>query len=709
MRWVATALSTVTVGAGLVSPMGASPVFAAPGEHTVRRILVAAAPGAVLPRRFSLTLDGNPIEGDLSPANGAGVARADMRVPLRPASARRVAAELSARADIGWAVPDRWVTSAAAPNDPGYARQWALGAGYGVHAEAAWPVTVGTGTVAVIDSGYVAHADLAGQFVPGYDMVDCSLLDCSVAADGDGRDPDPTDPGDSYTDTTGTKQPSSWHGTHVNGIIAAVQNNTAGVTGLAPGVVISPVRVLGAGGGWLSDVLDGVTWAVGGQVPGVTTLNEHPARVINMSLETPGACDPATQATLDFVYDMGAVVVVAAGNSGVDAAGTTPAGCRHVLTVGATTATGARAAYSNVGPAVDISAPGGDGTASGGIYSTLNKGQYTATRSPAGDIYSDLSGTSMAAPFVSAAVAMMMASRPEMTTPALYSRVRDSRFASQFAGGACDPVVTCGAGILNVARLLGSEAVWGPVTARADGFDVPVLNPNPDLTYTATADVGTVSVDGAHVVHVTGLLPSQTATVTWAASRGSVVAGTSTVTAAALCGSPEPVIGSVTRGDTGWGARITNFSSAAGWQVSTDAGAAAVSSEGDLAVTGLAGSQAATVTVTATAAGCAPTSRSVSSSALPSVVLTPVSGVMVGRSRIGLRVLWTVPPPQDGRVIGVRVRVSRVNSTRYTAWRVVDGRSFWRTTERRRGRYRVQIAMVYGNRWGPVTTKRVTY
>ena len=98
--------------------------------------------------------------------------------------------------------------------------------------------------------------------MPGYDLI----TNVVVANDGDGRDADPSDPGDwDELDQCGTgpAQDSSWHGTHVSGTIAAAADNVLGVAGVAPNVKIQPVRVLGVCGGFLSDIAQGILWAAG--------------------------------------------------------------------------------------------------------------------------------------------------------------------------------------------------------------------------------------------------------------------------------------------------------------------------------------------------------------------------------------------------------------------------------------------------------------
>uniref|UniRef100_UPI00157BE7A3 S8 family serine peptidase n=1 Tax=Micromonospora maritima TaxID=986711 RepID=UPI00157BE7A3 len=126
-------------------------------------------------------------------------------------------------------------------------------AGLGL-ADAAWAGGAdGAGvTVAVLDTGVTRHHDLAGRLLPGYDFVSAP----DDARDGDGRDPDATDQGDwaEAGDCGPDFRPSSWHGTHVAGTVVA--RDEGGVTGLAPGARVQPVRVLGRCGGTTADLVD---------------------------------------------------------------------------------------------------------------------------------------------------------------------------------------------------------------------------------------------------------------------------------------------------------------------------------------------------------------------------------------------------------------------------------------------------------------------
>lgn len=378
-------------------------------------------------------------------ALGAHVMQLDRRLDQRQAAA--LAAQLKAQdPNIEYAEPDRILHALMTPNDSQYTSQWDLyDATGGIKAPQAWDLSTGSGvTVAVIDTGYRPHADVAANIVAGYDFIN----DAAVANDGNTRDSDPKDPGDWVTSSeaaSGTFQgcpvsDSSWHGTHVAGTIAAVTNNATGVAGIAFGAKVQPARVLGKCGGYTSDIADAIIWASGGSVSGVPA-NATPARVINMSLGGQGACDTTTQNAINSARSRNTVVVVAAGNSNADAGGFSPASCSGVVAVAATDRNGSRAYYSNYGTNVALAAPGGDvrsGSASG-ILSTLNSG----TTTPGSDSYAYYQGTSMASPHVAAVAALMIAKKPAATVDEVITALKSS--ARPFPGSCSG----CGTGLLD--------------------------------------------------------------------------------------------------------------------------------------------------------------------------------------------------------------------------------------------------------------------
>jgi serine protease len=374
-------------------------------------------------------------------ATGADVLQLSRTMSLD--EARALAAELMARdPDVEYAEPDRIMVPLFVPNDPLYTQQWHY---YdpkgGLNLPAAWDKSTGAGVnVAVIDTGYRPHADLSGQILPGYDFI----TSAAIGADGNGRDSDASDTGDSTTagqcggGLPAQDDTSSWHGTHVAGTIAAKTNNGLGVAGVAYGAKIVPVRVLGKCGGYTSDIADAIVWASGGAVTGAPA-NANKARVLNLSLGGSGACDATTQNAINSARSRGAVVVVAAGNSNVNASNANPANCAGVITVAAVGRSGGKASYSNYGANVDVAAPGGD--SGGAILSTWNAG----TTTPAGDNYGYMMGTSMATPHVAGVAALMLAKNPNLTPDEVEAKLKATARAFP---AACSG---CGVGIVDAA------------------------------------------------------------------------------------------------------------------------------------------------------------------------------------------------------------------------------------------------------------------
>jgi len=179
-----------------------------------------------------------------------------------------------------------------------------------------------------------------------------------------GRDADPTDEGDFITAAESNNRQfiaSSWHGAHVQGTVGAAFNSQNGYTGVAPMVNIVPIRVLGKGGGRDLDIQDAVAWAAGADVPGIPK-NPNPAHVINLSLGTksPSPCTDRYQKVFDLAESLGSVVVVAAGNESAPSTDYAPGNCNNIITVASNSREGRRAYYSNYGPNISISAPGGE-------------------------------------------------------------------------------------------------------------------------------------------------------------------------------------------------------------------------------------------------------------------------------------------------------------------------------------------------------------
>lgn len=272
---------------------------------------------------------------------------------------------------------------ASASEDPSYADQWGLEQ---IGAETAWTRTTGTGVrIGIVDTGVdLEHEDLAGKVVASANCVGSA-----------------GDPGACQD----TAQDDQGHGTHVSGIAAAVTDNAKGIAGVAPDAELVVAKVLSsAGAGTSEDVTAGIKWVV-----------DHGARVVNLSLGDPAMAitsllggDDDLKEGVDYAWSRGAVPVLAAGNSNALGLGFEGSayGDINAIVVGATGPGDKVAEYStSTGEAKwALVAPGGagNGVRTDDILSTFwVEGQQ--------DAYEWLSGTSMAAPHVSGAVALLLA------------------------------------------------------------------------------------------------------------------------------------------------------------------------------------------------------------------------------------------------------------------------------------------------------------
>ena len=387
-------------------------------------------------------------------------------------------------------------------------------------AVSAWDITTGSsGTViADVDTGVrFDHPDLGragfngGRLLPGYDFVGQDLNRSNsaqlgtflIANDGDGWDPDPSDPGDwiSAADLKNALFPpascgdpnstpvdgpvnSSWHGTRVVGVLGAITNNNAGIAGMTWNPYLLPVRALGKCGGYDSDIMAGMRWAAGLTVtnPDGTPVadNPFPADIINLSLGSSGTCPSSYQSLMNTLTGMGVLMVVSAGNASgpVDS----PANCAGVLAVAGLRNVGTKVGYSSLGPEVGIAAPAGNCVDTTGtsclrsIDTTTNSGATTPLDNTFTNELNSNLGTSFSAPIVSGVAALMRAVNANLTPPQLIARIKAS--ASPFPQPVGTPVCSsttsssvecscttsvCGAGMLNAFGAV--KAALNPIAA----------------------------------------------------------------------------------------------------------------------------------------------------------------------------------------------------------------------------------------------------
>ncbi|WP_172635067.1 S8 family peptidase [Sphaerochaeta pleomorpha] len=334
---------------------------------------------------------------------------------------------------IAYVEPDYRRKAFAAPNDTYYTSQWNMQTGF-IDLPQMRSITTGSSSVivAVIDTGVDQSLDdlALTHFVSGYDFVN--------------NDNDPTDDGG--------------HGTHVTGTIAQSTNNGKGVSGIAPGVSIMPIKVLASdGSGSVSALVAGIRYAV-----------DNGASIINLSL---GGSE-VSQAEIDacaYAQQHGVLIVASAGNEGVTTKNY-PAAIDSVLSVGAVGYSNLsnRSSYSNYGDWVDVMAYGGSLNANNSMPSiTLPNGivttdgiiQQTIVNGQAG--YYFYVGTSMASPHVAGLAALLKSVNPSFSATELYNRICDTAETSRSDYG------------------LGKYGVIQPMKAIA-GDVVPDPVPDPD-------------------------------------------------------------------------------------------------------------------------------------------------------------------------------------------------------------------------------------
>ena len=378
------------------------------------------------------------------------------RIPQH-ASMNEVLEHLNADPRVRIAEPNHYFALTPLPDDPYLHEQWGP---FAVGAPVAWHTETGDThpiTVAIIDSGVdLTHPDLAPRLLPGYDFCGDDTPECLTT------DADPH----AYDWW------SNMHGTHVAGIVGATINDQHGMAGVAPGVRLLPIKVFpdnGSGVSPISTTINALRWAAGLPLHGIPT-NPNPAQVVNLSLGGAFKSEIFLE-TLDEVRAQGIVIVAAAGNETTDyrvEPVNFPAAAAGVIAVGALEDTLQRAYFSNYG--VGPYGPGG--------VDLVAPGHFVNSTRPQG--WGEMSGTSMAAPHVAGAAALLLAQDPTRTPGEIETILEGSAYF--------DPRYMTseeyGAGLLRVDGALGLPAPTSPSDRHAA------------ITITITIDTGTRSANG---------------------------------------------------------------------------------------------------------------------------------------------------------------------------------------------------------------------
>ena len=401
---------------------------------------------------------------------------------VSPGAESATANELRRHSDIEWVELNHRAQTTAAPgeltvalpDDPMLSQQWPLSI---IHAPEAWSITHSRDMIiAILDTGtYLNHPDLVNVLWTNPGEIPANGLD----DDGNGC-VDDVHGWHYFTQCdTGVCVPSqnrligddNGHGTHVAGTAGAETNNGTGIAGVSWGARLMTVKVLDQDGdGWYFDIAAGIVYAA-----------DNGAQIINLSLGG-SSSSQLLQDAVDYAHARGSLLVAASGNNG--GAVYYPGACQNVLTVAATDAQDNRLPFSNQGPQVDIAAPGDY------LIST-----WYLPSIP----YRLAHGTSMAAPHVSGAAALLWTWRPDWTNDQIQQRLlqqADDVNSSLYPG--FDPLI--GWGRLNIQRALeGLEQGPTPTpTTSATPTRTPTstTTPSPTCIPSPTVTVTTALVSG---------------------------------------------------------------------------------------------------------------------------------------------------------------------------------------------------------------------
>lgn len=325
------------------------------------------------------------------------------------------------------------------PNDPEFDNQYALTL---IGATCAWQRTLGSAdvTVAVVDSGVdLGHPDLVDRLR------------------GNGRD---------FVDGDDEPADLNGHGTHIAGIIAATIDNAQGVTGLAPGVSILPIRVMNRRGkGSDVAIASGIRYAA-----------DAGARVINLSLGATLMVSAETESrrvtdAIRYAQERGALVVVAAGNDFLPLPNAIVGDNPDVLVVAATGPDDRLASFSNYGSWISVTSPGVRILSTTPTYEVYMTSEEVPEGERFANWYDYLSGTSQAAPFVSALAALLFSAHPDWDARQVAATIRETAASIARRNQALSAEGQLSAGRIDACGALDSAQIFGP---RATDAPLPV-------------------------------------------------------------------------------------------------------------------------------------------------------------------------------------------------------------------------------------------
>jgi subtilisin family serine protease len=400
------------------------------GEWALGRLLVHARAGSTNADVDKIV----KIHGGKSRRMG----KSDLHIVDLPANASETAvlALLKGHPQLKFAELDRRLAPSLTSNDPYLGSQWHLPV---ISAPLAWDTSLGNGVIiAILDSGVLAtHPDLAPQMVAGWNFFDNNS---------------------NTADVTG-------HGTSVAGSAAAITNNGAGVAGVAGSTRIMPLRVSDATGyAYYSTIAQAVTYAA-----------DNGARVANASFS--GVFGSSTvQSAAQYLKSKGGLLVVSAGNSGIDEGAPVST---TMIPVSATDAADAKASWSSYGNYVAVAAPGV------GIWTTASDGSYRAA-----------SGTSFSAPITAGIIALMMATKPTLSA----AQVESLLYSTAVDLGTAGRDIYFGYGRVNAAAAVAAAATATAVDSLPPS--VALTSPAASSSVSGLANVDVAASDNVGVTRV---------------------------------------------------------------------------------------------------------------------------------------------------------------------------------------------------------------
>jgi hypothetical protein len=277
--------------------------------------------------------------------------------------------------------------------------------------------------IGIIDSGFYDHPDIIYRDGYNFSTVSNSVLGEYFLIPEEFNTPE------------GRQLNCSVHGSGVTAVAAATRDNSIGFAGIVDADILA-ARSMHCGYGYLSETATSILWQIGEDISDVRPA-EVTADVINISLGgISDDCPTFIQSAFDKANKKGVPIVVAIGNSQIEASGFTPVNCKGGINVAAATREGDLHYSSNFGEAIDIVA--------------LGQSVVSVTEDP--DVIGYWEESSFAAPIVSATITNAVSELGKLTVPELKFFL--SATATPFMAGQCDDSLRCGAGILDAAAFI---------------------------------------------------------------------------------------------------------------------------------------------------------------------------------------------------------------------------------------------------------------